>query len=88
MRYENEIPSNWSVATLGELITGNGIFTDGDWVESKDQNPKGNVRLIQLADIGDGKYRSKSARFLDRATAEELRCTFLKKRRCFSCSNA
>ena len=29
----------------------NGLFSDGDWVESKDQDPEGDIRLIQLADI-------------------------------------
>ncbi len=53
------------------------LFTDGDWVESKDQDPGGEVRLIQLADIGDGAFLDKSARFLSVDKARELRCTFL-----------
>jgi type I restriction enzyme, S subunit len=40
------------------------VFVDGDWVESKDQDPEGDVRLIQLADVGDGEYVDKSDRFL------------------------
>ena len=40
------------------------VFTDGDWVETKDQDPDGDVRLTQLADVGDGKWINKSARFL------------------------
>ncbi len=54
------------------------IFVDGDWVESEDQDPDGDVRLIQLADVGDGAYVNKSARFLTSSKAVELRCTFLK----------
>jgi type I restriction enzyme S subunit len=53
------------------------VFSDGDWVESKDQDPDGDVRLIQLADVGDGEYRNKSRRFLTRLKATELCCTFL-----------
>ncbi len=64
--------------TLGKLLESASVFTDGDWVESKDQDPKGSVRLIQLADIGDGFFVDKSARFLTRQKSEELRCTFLK----------
>ena len=78
MREKDQIlPETWKPATIGELIGGNGIFVDGDWVESKDQDPDGNVRLIQLADIGDGDFRNKSSRFLTRTKAYELRCTFL-----------
>lgn len=52
-------------------------MTDGDWVETKDQDPTGEVRLIQLADIGDGEFLDKSARYLTLASAERLNCTFL-----------
>jgi type I restriction enzyme S subunit len=55
------------------------VFTDGDWVESKDQDPEGEVRLIQLADVGNGTFIDKSARFLTEDKAEELKCTFLRK---------
>lgn len=66
-------------ATLPDLIGPNGVFLDGDWVETKDQDPQGDVRLIQLADVGDGIYRNKSARFLTSAKARELNCTFLER---------
>ncbi len=59
-------------------ICGDGLFVDGDWVESKDQDPAGDVRLVQLADVGDGEFRNKSARFLTREKAGALGCTFLK----------
>lgn len=62
--------------TLADLL-GDGVFTDGDWVESKDQDPDGDVRLIQLADVGEGVFRNRSSRFLTLAKAKELRCTFL-----------
>jgi type I restriction enzyme S subunit len=56
-----------------------GLFSDGDWVESKDQDVNGDIRLIQLADIGDGKFIDKSNRFLNEETALKLKCTFLKQ---------
>ena len=37
----------------------NGLFSDGDWIESKDQDQNGKIRLIQLADIGDGFFINK-----------------------------
>lgn len=61
---------------LAELVA-DGVFVDGDWVESKDQDPEGDVRLIQLADVGDGVFVDKSARFLTSSKARELKCTFL-----------
>jgi type I restriction enzyme S subunit len=64
------------VTTLAGLIS-DGLFVDGDWVETKDQDPNGEVRLIQLADIGDGTFRDRSSRYLTLAKARELRCTFL-----------
>ena len=56
-----------------------GIFSDGDWIESKDQDPDGDIRLIQLADIGNGVFINKSNRFMNKETADRLKCTFLKK---------
>lgn len=63
---------------LAELVA-DGVFVDGDWVESKDQDPEGDVRLIQLADVGDGVFVDKSARFLTSSKARELKCTFLER---------
>lgn len=62
-----------------DLITANGVFSDGDWVESKDQDPNGDVRLIQLADIGVGTFINKSNRFMTSDKAGELKCTYLEQ---------
>ncbi|KAF3980685.1 MAG: hypothetical protein HFP76_00845, partial [Methylococcales symbiont of Iophon sp. n. MRB-2018] len=62
-----------------ELLSTSTLFNDGDWVESKDQDNDGNVRLIQLADIGDGRFLNKSKRFMNIETAKKLNCTFLRK---------
>lgn len=63
--------------TLTEAVGESGIISDGDWIESKDQDPSGTIRLVQLADIGDGRFLNKSRRFVNTETAERLRCTFL-----------
>ncbi len=65
--------------TFAEILDDNGLFIDGDWVESKDQDQNGDVRLIQLADIGDGYFVNKSNRFLTSQKAKELKCTYLQK---------
>jgi type I restriction enzyme S subunit len=67
----------WTTATIAELVNEAGVFCDGDWIETEDQDPNGDVRLIQLADIGDGYYLNKSNRFLTSKKATELRCTYL-----------
>jgi type I restriction enzyme S subunit len=67
----------WRAVTLEDIVCGDGVFVDGDWVESKDQDPAGDVRLIQLADVGDGEYRNRSERFLTSEKARELGCTLL-----------
>lgn len=62
---------------LKDLAGSGGLIVDGDWIESKDQDPNGDVRLIQLADIDSGRFTDRSARFLTSATAERLKCTYL-----------
>ena len=68
-------PMGWPRPSLLTLLETAEVFVDGDWVKSKDQDPEGDVRLIQLADIGDGVYLDKSSRFLTSDTAYRLRCT-------------
>jgi len=63
--------------SLAEALASAPVFVDGDWVESKDQDADGDVRLIQLADVGDGVYVDKSKRFLTSSAATRLKCTFL-----------
>lgn len=65
--------------TLEELLEDAEVFDDGDWVESKDQDPDGDVRLTQLADIGVGCWINKSSRYMTTDKADELGCTYLKK---------
>lgn len=64
---------------LGSVIGLTGLMIDGDWVETKDQDPNGEVRLTQLADIGVGAFLDKSARFMNAAAAKRLNCTFLRR---------
>ena len=65
--------------TLVDITSNGGLFCDGDWIEKKDQDVRGKVRLIQLADIGDGEFKDKSSKYITLETAERLHCTFLEK---------
>lgn len=55
------------------------MFVDGDWIEKKDQDDNGSVRLIQLADVGAGFFLDKSNKHLTSSKAKELNCTYLYK---------
>src|SRR4051794_17508284 len=70
------LPGGWRAVSLTELSSG-GLFSDGDWIESKDQDPTGSVRLTQLADVGVGDFRDRSSRWLREDQAAALGCTFL-----------
>ncbi|GAA1572358.1 restriction endonuclease subunit S [Dermacoccus profundi] len=72
-----------AVADRGDAVTlaslsQRGGFFDGDWVESKDQDPQGEIRLLQLADVGDGQFRDRSDRRVNAATFARLRCSALR----------
>ena len=63
---------NWEVKKLGDVCN---CLTDGDWIESKDQSLDG-IRLIQIGNIGKGKFRDKSDsyKFISESTFHELNC--------------
>lgn len=73
----SNLPKGWALATVNDLIGPQGLFVDGDWVESKDQDPGGEVRLTQLADVGEGQWRNRSDRYLTAPTADRLGCSYL-----------
>jgi len=49
-------------------------FRDGDWIESKDQSQSG-IRLLQLADIGEGSFLDRSSKYISVDTFHRLGCT-------------
>jgi len=67
------IPANWMVMELRNV----GSLTDGDWILKEDYTDSG-VRLIQIGDIGIGKFLDKSRRFISLERAKELKCTFVR----------
>lgn len=75
----NKFANDWLEVSLPEMVGPDGVFVDGDWIESKDQDVNGDVRLIQLADIGVNEFRNRSSRYLTNTKAVALKCTFLKK---------
>lgn len=63
----------WVARPLVELCE---VFSDGDWIESKDQSSSG-IRLVQTGNVGIGvfKDRAEKARFISQSTFKRLRCT-------------
>lgn len=68
-----DLPRTSSISRLAGLDA----LRDGDWVESKDQDPAGEVRLLQLADVGDGVFKDRSDRRLNLVTFERLGCSYV-----------
>lgn len=71
------VPNSWRWEFLGYISLW--PLKDGDWIESKDQDLNGDIRIIQLADVGVGSYRDRSDRFLTKTKATELGCYFLEQ---------
>lgn len=66
------LPRGWRWVNLGDI----GAITDGDWILNADYAASG-VRLLQVGDVGIGKFLGKSSRFVTKERAIELNCTFL-----------
>ncbi len=64
---------NWSFKSIESIAS---FFTDGNWIESKDQSPSG-IRLIQTGNIGNGFFKPKNSnkRFISDVTFKKLNCT-------------
>ena len=67
-----EFSDAWDQRKLSELCE---KFTDGDWIEAKDQSDSG-VRLIQTGNIGVTEYLDKPSnkKWVSEKTFERLRC--------------
>ncbi|WP_053005699.1 restriction endonuclease subunit S [Kiloniella spongiae] len=63
----------WEMKTISDICE---IFTDGNWIEKKDQSNDG-IRLIQTGNVGEGifKNRVEKARYINDITFKKLKCT-------------
>lgn len=69
------LPQGWEWTQLYKLAPLSII--DGDWIETKDQDPSGDIRLIQLADVGVNEFKDVSDRFINSKVFNRLKCTEL-----------
>ncbi len=69
----NGATEKWPTNQLAEACL---IFTDGDWIEKKDQSPSG-IRLIQTGNLGVGSFNNlpERARYISKSTFDRLKCT-------------
>ncbi len=72
---EDEIVPHYALGTVPlAFASAPENFFDGDWVESKDQDPDGSIRLLQLADVGVGVFLDKSNRRVNEEAFGRLHC--------------
>jgi type I restriction enzyme, S subunit len=67
--------NKWQIVPLRSIIGKTGLFTDGDWILSKNMDQNGSVRLLQLADVGVGEFLNKSNKFINQQKCQDLKCT-------------
>jgi len=64
--------TKWRKQKISDIAT---VFDDGNWIESKDQSPKG-IWLVQTGNIGVIVFRDKEMkRFVSEDTFKRLDCT-------------
>ncbi|OXS26464.1 MAG: hypothetical protein BI182_15400 [Acetobacterium sp. MES1] len=69
-----EVPGNWVWTRLDKLKNNENGFFDGDWILSQNMDINGEVRLIQLSDIGIGSFLDKSSKHINSEKFDELGC--------------
>ncbi|MTJ17958.1 MULTISPECIES: restriction endonuclease subunit S [unclassified Dolichospermum] len=74
-----KLPKTWNLVSLDETVGNTGLITDGDWIISQNMSLNGEIRLIQLADIGVGEFLDRSQKFIPAEKFKELNCTELKE---------
>ena len=72
---KTKLPEGWKEVELGELAD----CLDGDWILSADMSETGEIGLVQLKHIGEGKFLNKKFNFITKERCNKLKCTFLKK---------
>lgn len=70
------LPDNWCWTNLSSVQSENGFF-DGDWILKENMDDNGEVRLLQLSDIGIGVFLDKSCKHINLSTCDELNCTMV-----------
>jgi type I restriction enzyme S subunit len=75
MTMSSDLPAG--LATCGVEDVASGLFVDGDWILAADLKTGRDVRLLQLGDIGVGRFLDKSDKWISSERCNELGCTIL-----------
>jgi len=76
-----DMPEDWETTQTVDICKGTTErFLDGDWILTKDLEDVGDVRLIQLSNIGEGLFIDESKRWVSSEKCSQLQCTLLKPR--------
>jgi len=77
---ELNIPIDWELKYIKDIAReGKKTFTDGDWVKSENMVEDGEYQLIQLGNIGEGFFKGKIDKFVDKEFFESNNCTLIEK---------
>ena len=73
MKKKNNMKKGWEVILLKDVCQ---VFSDGDWIETKDQSSEG-IRLVQTGNIGFGFFKDKEdkSRYISEETFNRLKCS-------------
>lgn len=70
-----EVPEHWCSSPIKYMaLERNSLFSDGDWIESKDISSDG-IRYITTGNVGEGAYKEQGAGFISEETFHSLGCT-------------
>src|SRR3954468_12032275 len=74
-----DLPAGGDLLPLESRAGGGRLFADGDWILSEDLKSGTDVRLLQLGDIGIGRFLDKSSKWISNARCQELGGTQLQE---------
>jgi len=72
-----ELPEGWEWKNINSIIKNKADFTDGNWVLAKDYDLPKEVRLLQLADVGEGYFIDKSDKWVSKNKSIELKGKYI-----------
>jgi type I restriction enzyme S subunit len=77
--YMNEVVWDSSIGRV-ELrnMSPDVTILDGDWIESDDMDENGDIRLLQLSDIGIGYFKDNSSKWINESAAKRINVNYLK----------
>ena len=72
-----EVPKEWDKVHIKRTcVCKNGLFIDGDWIESKDlAGDSGTIRYLTSGNVGVIKYKEQGDGYITEEKFNELRCT-------------